>query len=1753
MTKKIIGSGDTSSISDGQIDSDDIVLGGGILEIEFGGSALDTTILGNEMVLDGGSDSGAVIQSGGVQTIQFGGNATNATVASGGTEIIQSGGAARDLVISGGTVEVQDGGSLSGSVTFTGDGTLQIDGTTMPDATIYGFTDPGRVIDLANVSFTSGGTAQLTAGNVLEVSEGGQTVKLQLDPNQDFGGHSFNLASDGHGGTTVVDPSAPFVFTVSNEAQLNNVIYQADTTGGNYIVKVTGTIDLTSHLTVLGLLANTQYFIIEGTTSGGNNAQVQTIDGLGSQRGFFVLSGNVTLQDLNINNTLARGGDGGAGGGGGGAGLGGGLFVANTHGLSAGNVTLVNVGFSNDGARGGNGAAGDFAGGGGGLGGNGGNGSGGGGGGGGIGRGPNANGGAGGGNAGTDGAHGGDGIAVGDFGSDYYAAGQGGSGQTGGGGGGGYYGGGGGGGGGGPGNWNAGGGGGGGGIGGGNAGSGGGSVGGSGGVGGFGGGGGGASGPMAGNSGARGGPGGFGGGGGAGGHATHGGGGYGGKGGFGGGGGAGISAGGAGGWGGGAGVYARSSSQANSNPGGGGGLGAGGDIFVQQGAILTIEGDALGAGSVGQGTVTGGQGGSQYAGAGAAVGSSIFLQGNQTITFSPASGQTQTVSGAIADQGGGANGSGSVAINGGGTVVFAAPSTEFNTYHGGTTVSGQGTTLAIYNGLNLGNGGLTLGGGTTLDVLASTTLQAANPIALSGEATIETTPGNTVTVNSRLSGGTLDIRGGGTVDLTNANNNFDVPSIGDHSTLIIHVSGAQGQNSGGVAGTIQFNGAGTLKFAGTTTPWQTISGIGQDDVIDLAGVAYQSNATGSINGNTLTITSGGQTYQLLVSLANNTGNVVHLLNDGSGGTDVVINNNLLVDSDFGLVELVDGTPGVVVDPTKGNYTHTAPLSWQGNSNVGAFAPTAAATPAFAGAQVAYLNDGGVLSQTFTTGTNAEGGYQFLVNLNVGNRIDTAPATGSATITLSVGGVAIGQTVFNAAAAPTGTSIPLSFITGNLDPLGLANQNVTLTINNTDGSQLTVGSATVQAVPSSNLLTDGNFSADNLANGAPGVTTEPIYGNYTSVAPTGWQGNSNVGAQAATAAASTSFAGQQVAYLNAGGVLSQTVTSPSLTSGADPRVVSLDIATRLDHARPTGKVTITATVGSTVVGQTTFNATGAPAGVATHLQFATQDLNALGLAGQPVTLTISNGTDGQVNVDNVAVQAPLTFDVGSGALLSSAIGAINGGSSHGYQIDATAGFSLGGSQILTPSAGAVVILDGAAIGGSGSLTFGSASGMLVVAANETYSGGTTIGSGSTLEIETGSVAGSGAISFSGIGNTLKIDATTVPSNTIQGMAQGNTIDLAGVAYDAAGSANLVGNQLQITENGHAYDLTLSGIPAGSYFHLGADAGGGTSITESSVACYCRGTRIATGSRDKPVEELVIGDAILTASGELRPIKWIGRRSYGGRFIIGRKDILPICIKAGALDVNLPSRDLWISPHHAMYFDDRGGLLVEARDLVNGVSIVQVEEIEMVEYFHIELETHDVIIAEDALSETFLDDDNRGMFHNAHEYRALYPEQDAGARRYYAPRLDEGYELEAIRRRIARRAGLISDAPDADPGELRGYVDLVSPRMIEGWAQNVRYPEAPVCLDIFAEGALIGQALASVYRDDLERAGLGSGRHAFAFVPPPGVRLSPGTIEVRRALDGVALEGLVGTSAGRQRKVAPRAKARSRASLQIQANV
>lgn len=191
-------------------------------------------------------------------------------------------------------------------------------------------------------------------------------------------------------------------------------------------------------------------------------------------------------------------------------------------------------------------------------------------------------------------------------------------------------------------------------------------------------------------------------------------------------------------------------------------------------------------------------------------------------------------------------------------------------------------------------------------------------------------------------------------------------------------------------------------------------------------------------------------------------------------------------------------------------------------------------------------------------------------------------------------------------------------------------------------------------------------------------------------------------------------------------------------------------------------------------------------------------------------------------------------------------------------------------------------------------------------------------------------------------------------------------------------------------------------------------------QPQVACYRRGTRIRTERGEAAIECLSIGDHVTTAIGEER-ILWVGYRSYSRGLLRGNKAVLPIRIAAGALEGRSPRRDLWVSPNHALYVD---GMLVAARDLVNGLSIVQESALDEVTYFHLELAAHAVIFAEGAPAESFVDDGCRDLFDNAADYHRRYPGAIRHPAQLCAPRLEEGWELDAVRRRLTNRAGFLN---------------------------------------------------------------------------------------------------------------------------------
>ena len=154
--------------------------------------------------------------------------------------------------------------------------------------------------------------------------------------------------------------------------------------------------------------------------------------------------------------------------------------------------------------------------------------------------------------------------------------------------------------------------------------------------------------------------------------------------------------------------------------------------------------------------------------------------------------------------------------------------------------------------------------------------------------------------------------------------------------------------------------------------------------------------------------------------------------------------------------------------------------------------------------------------------------------------------------------------------------------------------------------------------------------------------------------------------------------------------------------------------------------------------------------------------------------------------------------------------------------------------------------------------------------------------------------------------------------------------------------------------------------------GGDAGGPDGGRGSHAGnCFLRGTRISTVAGERRVEVLAIGDLVPTVFGGTRPIQWIGRfrRVRSDPAKPWAKMARPVRIARSALAPNVPSSDLYVTQGHALLFDD---LLIPAASLINGttISLYAAEEHDELEFFHIKLETHDVIYAEGAPCETLL---------------------------------------------------------------------------------------------------------------------------------------------------------------------------------------
>ena len=171
----------------------------------------------------------------------------------------------------------------------------------------------------------------------------------------------------------------------------------------------------------------------------------------------------------------------------------------------------------------------------------------------------------------------------------------------------------------------------------------------------------------------------------------------------------------------------------------------------------------------------------------------------------------------------------------------------------------------------------------------------------------------------------------------------------------------------------------------------------------------------------------------------------------------------------------------------------------------------------------------------------------------------------------------------------------------------------------------------------------------------------------------------------------------------------------------------------------------------------------------------------------------------------------------------------------------------------------------------------------------------------------------------------------------------------------------------------------------------------------------------------MEELKVADELVTHDGCCEPVVWKGSRAVDCARHPRPETVWPVRISAGAFGANVPERDLYLSPDHAVFVN---AVLVPAKLLINGGGITQMKR-NRIDYYHIELPEHTVILAEGLAVESYLDTGDRTNFDTGATIRlfadfAMRPTPDAALAwetRGAAPLVLAGERLDAALAEVA----------------------------------------------------------------------------------------------------------------------------------------
>ena len=137
----------------------------------------------------------------------------------------------------------------------------------------------------------------------------------------------------------------------------------------------------------------------------------------------------------------------------------------------------------------------------------------------------------------------------------------------------------------------------------------------------------------------------------------------------------------------------------------------------------------------------------------------------------------------------------------------------------------------------------------------------------------------------------------------------------------------------------------------------------------------------------------------------------------------------------------------------------------------------------------------------------------------------------------------------------------------------------------------------------------------------------------------------------------------------------------------------------------------------------------------------------------------------------------------------------------------------------------------------------------------------------------------------------------------------------------------------------------------------------------VPCFVAGARIDTDRGPVPVEDIAVGDRVLTLDHGYQPVRWHGRRE-----VVSQGDLAPVRIAAGTFGDH---GALAVSPQHRLHFTGwqaelycgEAEVLVRAIHLVRSCHLPQDCSGRPVSYHHLLFDRHQIIRAEGLWSESY----------------------------------------------------------------------------------------------------------------------------------------------------------------------------------------